>query len=121
MVERLLERYGTRAEEVIDVLADQPSVPLENDPEFTAAEIAYFAEHEDVVHLIDVILRRTNIAFRGGVTGPLLHEIGAVLANSLGWSPADLDREIAASVEYLRINHGVTVPTTASAVETAKK
>ena len=65
-VDRLLTRYGTRAESVIETLLDQPSEALASDPELTAAEIAYFAEHEDAVHLIDVVLRRTNLAFVGG-------------------------------------------------------
>jgi len=109
MVERLLERYGTRAAEVLDVLADQPSVALETDSEFTTAEIAYFAEHEEVVHLADVILRRTNIAFRGGVTAALLTEIGGVLASTLGWTPEQLSAEIARTARILHDAHGVAI------------
>ena len=78
-VDRLLTRYGTRAESVIEVLLDQPSEPLASDPGLTTAEIAYFAEHEDAVHLADVVLRRTNLAFVGGVTIELLSEIADVL------------------------------------------
>ncbi|WP_399540255.1 FAD-dependent oxidoreductase [uncultured Frigoribacterium sp.] len=108
-VDRLLTRYGTRAESVIEVLLDQPSEPLASDPGLTTAEIAYFAEHEDAVHLADVVLRRTNLAFVGGVTIELLSEIADVLASSLGWTADEREAEIEATLDVLRTSHGVEV------------
>ncbi|GAA4681285.1 glycerol-3-phosphate dehydrogenase/oxidase [Frondihabitans cladoniiphilus] len=108
-VDRLLSRYGTRAENVIQTLIDQPSEALTSDPTFTSAEIAYFAEREDAVHLIDVVLRRTNIAFVGGVTIELLTELAGVLATSLGWDDEVRDGEIEDTIEILRTFHGVEV------------
>jgi glycerol-3-phosphate dehydrogenase len=109
-VDRLLTRYGTRASSVIDVLLDQPSEPLSSHPELTRAEIAYFAEHEDAVHLADVVLRRTNLAFVGGVTIELLSEIADVLGGALGWDADRHETEIEATLEVLRTSHGVEVP-----------
>ena len=109
-VDRLLTRYGTRASSVIDVLLDQPSEPLASHPELTRAEIAYFAEHEDAVHLSDVVLRRTNLAFVGGVTIELLSEIADVLGEALGWDADRHESEIEATLEVLRTSHGVEVP-----------
>jgi glycerol-3-phosphate dehydrogenase len=109
-VDRLLTRYGTRASSVIDVLLDQPSEPLASHPELTRAEIAYFAEHEDAVHLADVVLRRTNLAFVGGVTIELLSEIADVLGEALGWDADRHEAEIEATLEVLRTSHGVEVP-----------
>jgi glycerol-3-phosphate dehydrogenase len=114
-VGRLLTRYGTRAASVIETIGGQPAIPLQNDPDFTTSEIAYFADHEDTVHLIDVILRRTNIAFVGGTTLPLLQEIAGVLAERLGWSKAELDAEVADTVEVLRTSHGVDLDAAAPA------
>ena len=108
-VDRLLTRYGTRAESVIETLLDQPSQPLASEPELTEAEIAYFAEHEDAVHLADVVLRRTNLAFVGGVTIELLTEIADVLGRALDWSDEQRDAEIEATIETLRASHGVEV------------
>lgn len=109
IVDRLLTRYGTRAADVIASFADQPSVPLVSDPQFTRAEIAYFAQHEQVVHLADVILRRTNVAFIGQATAELLTEIAQLLGVVLGWSPAKCAEEVAATIDILRDSHGVTV------------
>lgn len=115
LVEGLLERYGTRAAEVVDVLTDGPVEPLESDPALTRAEVAYFAEHEQAVHLIDVVLRRTNLAFVGGVTIDLLDELADVLAGALGWSTEERADEIQHTLDVLREAHGVIVPLTATA------
>jgi glycerol-3-phosphate dehydrogenase len=120
MVDRLLTRYGTRAAEVINTLADQASVPLSSDPEFTAAEISYFAEYEQAVHLIDVVLRRTNIAFIGQVTTELLAELATLLGAKLGWTPAEREQEIADTLAVLRDAHGVTVSAKATSTSLAK-
>ena len=120
-VERLLERYGTRATEVIDILVNEAAVPLTNDPSFTTAEIAYFAVHEQVVHLVDVLLRRTNIAFVGGTSIELLEELAGLLAAPLGWSADTRRAEVADTVERLRASHGVELSRTATQASTTSE
>lgn len=107
--ERLLERYGTRAADVIDFVVADGGRPLASDPQITTSEIAYFVEHEQAVHLIDVVLRRTNIAFVGGVTIELLTEIASLLAVKLGWTIDDVDREIEETLDELERSHGVII------------
>lgn len=114
IVEGLLERYGTRAAEVVDVLVDGPVEPLESEPALTRAEVAYFARHEQAVHLIDVVLRRTNLAFVGGVTIDLLDELADVLAETLGWTPEERADEVQHTLDVLRESHGVIVPLTSA-------
>ncbi len=114
VVEGLLERYGTRAAEVVDVLVDGPVEPLESDPGLTRAEVAYFAEREQAVHLVDVVLRRTNLAFVGGVTIDLLDELADVLAGSLGWTPEERADEVQHTLDVLREAHRVIVPLTSA-------
>lgn len=116
-VDRLLNRYGTRATSVIDVLSGQPSTPLATDPQLTRAEIAYFATHEDAVHLADVVLRRTNLAFVGGVTHEMLAEIADVLQEALGWTGEERDAEIQDTVDTLLTYHGVDVGATKVAAD----
>jgi glycerol-3-phosphate dehydrogenase len=114
LVEGLLERYGTRAAEVVDVLVDGPVEPLESDPALTRAEVAYFARHEQAVHLVDVVLRRTNLAFVGGVTIDLLDELADVLAETLGWTAEERADEVQRTLDVLRESHGVIVPLTSA-------
>ncbi|NEM92224.1 glycerol-3-phosphate dehydrogenase/oxidase [Galbitalea soli] len=106
-VGRLLTRYGTRAASVIETIDTADSTPLEHAPEFSVAEVAYFADHEDVVHLIDVVLRRTNVAFTGDVTLPLLRELAHILGTRLGWTAETEAAETHATVTELRERHGV--------------
>jgi glycerol-3-phosphate dehydrogenase len=109
-VDRLLERYGTRAAEVVDALVTGPVEPLESDPALTRAEVRYFAEHEQAVHLVDVVLRRTNLAFVGGVTIDLLDELADVMAETLGWTTEERADEVQRTLDVLRESHGVIVP-----------
>lgn len=109
----LLTRYGTRAADVIRFLDDASAggtdQPLHSTRELSVRELEFMAEHEQVGHLIDVLIRRTSLAFRGLVTGELLHEVAGVLAGPLGWDKATRTREISHAQEVLRRFHGVQV------------
>ena len=107
-VEGLLTRYGTRAVDVIDYLRAGPDEPLASTPELSRRELAYMVDHEQVGHLMDVLIRRTSIAFRGLVTRELLHELGGVLAPLLGWSGDTVAAEIELAERVLRDSHHVS-------------
>jgi glycerol-3-phosphate dehydrogenase len=59
--------------------AGQPAHPSST-PRLLAEEIAFLAEREEVVTLIDLLLRRTSIAFVGGVTAETLAEVAEAAA-----------------------------------------
>jgi glycerol-3-phosphate dehydrogenase len=103
----LLGRYGTRALAVIDAIADGADAPLVNDPSFTTGEIRYLAANELVVHLIDVVLRRTNHAFTGDISLPLLFELSTLVGGVLGWSDSRVAAEVHATVAELSTMHGI--------------
>jgi glycerol-3-phosphate dehydrogenase len=68
------------------------------------------AAHEQVGHLVDVLIRRTSLAFRGLVTGELLNEVAEALAEPLGWdAAARIAAEINHAQEVLKRYHGVEV------------
>jgi len=85
----LLHRYGTKASFVIDAIAgwDGEDSPLAAAPTYSRAELDHVVRSEHVVHLADIFLRRTSLAFTGGITPALVHEIGGIAANANGWSP----------------------------------
>ncbi|UVJ37851.1 glycerol-3-phosphate dehydrogenase/oxidase [Arthrobacter sp. CJ23] len=105
----LLTRYGTRAETVIAYLNAGDDTALRSTRELSVRELEFMAEHEQIGHLVDVLIRRTSLAFRGLVTGELLNEIAAALAGPLGWDAAACEAEIRHAQEVLRRFHGVTV------------
>ena len=109
----LLTRYGTRAEEVIRFLdADQAGAPdrlLHSTRELSTRELEFMAAHEQVGHLVDVLIRRTSLAFRGLVTGELLNEVADILSGPLGWDAARRAKEISHTQEVLQRFHRVQV------------
>jgi glycerol-3-phosphate dehydrogenase len=105
--EQLLERYGTRAIEVMASIEDGADAPLANDPEFTTGEIRHIVESESVVHLEDLVLRRTNHAFTGDLTVDLLVELSALAGETLEWSEGRRAAEVRATVELLTKVHGM--------------
>ncbi|XAS69344.1 glycerol-3-phosphate dehydrogenase/oxidase [Micrococcaceae bacterium Sec5.7] len=105
----LLTRYGTRAEDVISYLDGGPDRLLQSTRELSVRELEFMAGSEQIGHLIDVLIRRTSLAFRGLVTGELLHEIAEVLAGPLGWDAAARTAEIRHAQEVLMSYHGVEI------------
>jgi glycerol-3-phosphate dehydrogenase len=105
----LLTRYGTRAEEVIAFLDGGPDQLLRSTRELSVRELEYMAGHEQIGHLVDVLIRRTSLAFRGLVTGELLNEVSEALAGPLGWDAAARSREIHHAEEVLGRLHRVQV------------
>nr|WP_311380759.1 glycerol-3-phosphate dehydrogenase/oxidase [Arthrobacter sp. ISL-28] len=108
-VSGLLTRYGTRAEEVIQYLDAGPDSLLHSTRELSVRELEFMAANEQIGHLVDVLIRRTSLAFRGLVTGELLNEIADNLAGPLGWDAAGRAAEIDHAQEVLQRYHGVHV------------
>ena len=67
------------------------------------------------MHLPDLLLRRTSIAFTGSITPALLEELADVMAEQLGWDALTRDAEVLDTRTLLATAHGVTVPEVASA------
>jgi glycerol-3-phosphate dehydrogenase len=113
-VDVLLARYGTRAVNVIDAITAGEDAPLNSDPSYSSAEVRYFAERESVVHLRDVVLRRTNHAFTGDISIELLQELADIVGPVLGWSDARIVSEVQDAADELRTHHGMHPATGAS-------
>ncbi|WP_241992484.1 glycerol-3-phosphate dehydrogenase/oxidase [Cryobacterium lactosi] len=112
----LLTRYGTRAGAIIDFLTEAADAPLAHNPLYTRREIEYLAREESVTHLIDLLLRRTSLAFIGGLTVPLLEELAGVLAPVLGWDAARTADEVTQAGQELAEVHGVDLMGASEAV-----
>ncbi|WP_425563114.1 glycerol-3-phosphate dehydrogenase/oxidase [Microbacterium kyungheense] len=94
-VATLLDRYGTVAASVIAAIArDAADAPLEHAPGYSSGELRYLASAESVVHLDDLLLRRTSLAFIGGATPEAAREIAAAVAPVLGWDAARVGAEV---------------------------
>ena len=108
-LEKLYQRYGSRVEEVAMFISDGGYKPLDSLPSYCQGEISFLAIKEKVVHLDDLILRRTHIAKLGLLTASLLVELADILAETLDWSERRRDAEMLQTVELMARKHGVTL------------
>lgn len=76
-------------------------------PGYSAEELRHLARNEQVVHLDDMLLRRTAIAFTGGMTAETLKQVASAIADPLGWDADRVDSEIARATQLLHDSHRV--------------
>ena len=96
-VEHLLNRYGSCASELLNMLRADPSLaePLPGADDYLAVEARYAVTHEGALHLEDVLTRRTRISIeawdRGAAAAP---EVADLMADQLDWTDEAKKREI---------------------------
>ena len=94
-VAALLDRYGTVASAVIDAISvDRTDAPLPHAPGYSSGELRHLAVTESVVHLDDLLMRRTSLAFTGGATREAAAEVATAVAGVLGWDDARIAAEV---------------------------
>lgn len=106
-VKTLFERYGTYAAEIAPFCAAAPDEPLHSQPAYSQREILFLAQREQVIHLDDLLLRRSLLAMLGFVTGELLEETSTILAQALDWTEERRLDEVGRVAELLQNRHGV--------------
>jgi glycerol-3-phosphate dehydrogenase len=102
----LFVRYGTRAADVWAHIRQREDRRLEHSA-LSTGELDWMVTREHVVHLADVVLRRTAIAFTGQARTEVLEEIASALAPLLGWDDARRAAELDATRTLLAERHGV--------------
>jgi len=106
----LLDRYGTRAEPVAAHLVAGQDEPLRYHATYTRREIEFLVANEGVVHLDDLVLRRTAIALLGELTAELLDELAVIAAPLRSWPEDETAGEIERTTEILKDRFGVELP-----------
>jgi glycerol-3-phosphate dehydrogenase len=106
-VQSLFNRYGTRAETVALFLSKQADQLLKSLPEFSRREIAFLAQAEKIVHLDDLVLRRTMLAMLGQLTRAGVVELSDAAGESLGWDGVRKQAEAARMLDLMASRHGV--------------
>jgi glycerol-3-phosphate dehydrogenase len=102
----LLSRYGTTARHIAEHEGPAPAF-IENTT-FSEAEIDWIVRNEQVVHLEDILLRRTQIVITGQATRAVVRKIGAIAAIALGWEIDRADAEFERTIIVLTQRHGIT-------------
>lgn len=100
---RLVDRYGSRAPEVVPALRSDPAAIA--DTTLARGELRWLAETTRIGRLEDIVLRRTRLPFDGGLTRAALAEMAAICGDVLGWDAAKREAEVASVVETLARRH----------------
>ncbi|WP_342023954.1 glycerol-3-phosphate dehydrogenase/oxidase [Arthrobacter citreus] len=109
-VEHLLNRYGSLATEVLELIREDPSLgqTLPGADDYLRAEVVYATTAEGARHVEDVLARRTRISIeswdRGVSAAPVVAELMAPLLN---WDLDRVEKEVAhylARVEAERLS-----------------
>ncbi|MGH3596499.1 MAG: glycerol-3-phosphate dehydrogenase/oxidase [Mycobacterium sp.] len=96
-VRHLLDRYGSLIGEALAMADDRPDLldPLTQAPVYLKVEAAYAAAAEGALHLEDILARRMRISIEYSHRGvDCAREVAEVVAPVLGWTAADVDREV---------------------------
>jgi glycerol-3-phosphate dehydrogenase len=92
----LLSRYGSRATEFLD--CEAPGEPeLHHVPGFTRSELLTLVRRESVRTITDIVYRRTGLGFTGAITPAAIKEIGEIVGEELGWTPAEIEKNVSAT------------------------
>ncbi len=100
-------RYGSRTAAVATFITRADDAPLKSVPEYTRREIMFLAQYEKVIHLDDLLLRRTMLAMLGRLTRDRVIELADVLSESLGWGSGQKNAEVERTFRLLSDRHGV--------------
>lgn len=101
---QLLDRYGTTARAILMVEGTKP-VPLTDAPEVTRQELDWITRNEMVVHLEDLVMRRTALAITGRLTARDLATACDIAATALDWDDARKRAELQAARDRLEHVH----------------
>lgn len=102
--ELLLNRYGTGAEPIAQTEGASP-VFLKNAPTYSEEEIGWIVLNERVVHLQDIVMRRTALAITGQLSSTDLARVAEVAAAVLYWDSTRVQDELRSTKAALDLHH----------------
>jgi len=107
-ISQLFSRYGTRAKEVASFISTGQDAALRH-LDYSREEVRYLVEHELIAHLDDFLLRRTKLAWTGGVSQEVIGELGEIMGELLDWSKKDQQLEIKRCRDILTKRHKMKI------------
>ncbi|HCK76672.1 MAG TPA: hypothetical protein DHW07_05960 [Gammaproteobacteria bacterium] len=104
----LISCYGSRIHEIAKLCRDRPALnrPLAKSQDTIAAQVVYAATSESVMHLTDILLRRTDLCLLGHPGDPVLNDCAELAAATLGWS----ENQRLAELELIRTELARSIP-----------
>lgn len=103
---KMSRRANTRS---LPIGAGRNISPIRTDPDYTPNDIASMAEKEKIVHLDDLLLRRTLLAYLGLLTRERVDQMADALGKSLGWDRVRTKAEVERTLAILSDRHSVVL------------
>lgn len=103
---QLLHRYGSKAGDILMSEGRNP-VFLDETCGHSEQEITWILRNERIIHLDDVVMRRTGLAVTGRLSLATLFRISEIAAAELGWSEIRRDEELSRVREILSKRHRI--------------
>ncbi len=95
--EHLLRSFGTRIDVLLRLVGERAELaaPVQEGSPVIAAEVVNAVRHEMALHLDDVLLRRTQLAFARPLGDDAVERVARLMAAEAGWDAPRVDRELA--------------------------
>jgi glycerol-3-phosphate dehydrogenase len=106
-VEVLFDRYGTRCILLAREIQKVGNLPLASKSSWQKGEVQFLIENEKALHVEDLLLRRSTLAWLGEVNKALIIELAALFAVKLNWTKEEQNQEIERTIAHLKEFHGV--------------
>ncbi len=109
-VEHLINRYGSLAADVLDLVRADPSLahPLAEGHPYLRAEVAYAVTHECALHVGDVLLRRVRLFIESADSGAgVAADVAAIMGKLLGWNRRRRAAETDRYLDLVAAEHAV--------------
>jgi glycerol-3-phosphate dehydrogenase len=103
---RLFGRLGMRAQNLLDEMPLEERQQMIATTPYSWAELRWAARHEQVVHLDDLLMRRTRIGLVVAMGGrEILPRVGEICRDELGWDEARWNSEMTRYLDIWRQRH----------------
>lgn len=108
LVRRLIAAYGTGFRAVLHLMDERPALaaPLAPSCQVTGAEIVRSVRAEMAVTLADALVRRTGAGAGGHPGHEATRSAATIMAAELGWSAAQVERELQAVDSFYGVSPG---------------
>jgi Glycerol-3-phosphate dehydrogenase len=103
----LFDRYGTRCMLFAREIEKVGNHPLKSKVNWQKGEVDFLIDNEKPVHVEDLLLRRSTLAWLGEVNKALVIEMADLFAEKLKWSAKVRDEEVTRTIAHLKEYHGV--------------
>lgn len=90
----LVIRYGTWAEKIASFIKENKGKTLKSIPNWNSGELIYLLRTEKPIHLDDLFIRRSTIAWLGNASESVIDEFADIMADECRWSASKKKEEI---------------------------